>query len=163
MLFAGALLFWAVTLTTLTLVELSGFVAPDEKEKLRLVGGSFALSFFYSAVREAFTTREKPIMFRLTALLFVANLTCLLSDTLALDELSAADEGAAAKASRFHFGRRTARHVAAPPRPWRFATKHVVATLLALVIHYSITGLKILLNFVSWRLASLPPPKVYEL
>ena len=63
MLFAGALLFWAVTLTTLTLVELSGFVAPDEKEKLRLVGGSFALSFFYSAVREAFTTREKPIMF----------------------------------------------------------------------------------------------------
>ena len=41
----------------------------------------------------------------------------------------------------------------------RFATEHVVATLLALLVHYIFTGLNILLSFVRWRFASLPPAK----
>lgn len=158
MLFGGAILFWALMLTIVTLVELSGLTVPDEREKLRIVGGTFALSFLISAIREAATTKERPIMFRLSALLLIANIVCLLSDMLAFDEIDM--PSATSSPRRFFIFRRQS---AVPEQPkksnMRFATEHVVATLLALLVHYIFTGLNILLSFVRWRFASLPPAK----
>ena len=37
----------------------------------------------------------------------------------------------------------------------RFATKHVVATLLALAVFYVLTALHVLYTFVRWRFADL--------
>jgi len=150
MLFPGALVFWSLSLLVLTILELIGYAAPSEKEKLNLVGGTFAFAVLSSAVREACTSKERPIMFRLSVLLLVANIACILSDTLALDEMKSS--APVANSSGF------LTLIRRSPKPaMRFATKHVVATLLALAVFYLLTALHVFYTFVRWRLASLHP------
>ena len=121
-LFAGAIVFWAISLMLLVFLELFGFVEPfSEEEKVQNVGGAFAFAVLSSAVREANTSKERPMMFRLSVLLLVANLAC---------HLSNAFESSAEPTTTLGF-------LYPQPRTrsvMRFATKHVVATLLALAV-----------------------------
>ena len=142
-LFAGAIVFWAISLMLLVFLELFGFVEPfSEEEKVQNVGGAFAFAVLSSAVREANTSKERPMMFRLSVLLLVANLAC---------HLSNAFESSAEPTTTLGF-------LYPQPRTrsvMRFATKHVVATLLALAVFYVLTALHVLYTFVRWRFADL--------
>ena len=112
--------------------------------------GTFAFAMLSSAIREASTSKEKPLMFRLSVLLLIGNIGSLLTDILAFDEET--EEPAS-----YFFSTPTDPSFVRRKALMRFASKHVVATALALVVHYSLTAVKILHRFVRWRLASLPP------
>ena len=149
--FATALAIWAATLMILGVAELLGLRgAVTEQVKLRMVGGTLSFSMLTASVRSAFTSKEDPSMYRMSALLFVGQLICIFSDVLAFDE-SPDEQAPSSGSGSSWFASSSNPRPAGPKSMKRFASEYLTATIGALAVHYLISFAYILLQTFQWR------------
>jgi len=122
------LVFFSAILLVLFALEVAGWAEPDFDDKKKILSFAFAAAFLSSSLREAFKTREDPVIWRCSALLLLANLFCFVTDFLADDSLAGNKR---------------------PP------ARHVVATMSALLLDHALHWCSIIMRMSKYQYVTL--------